>query len=99
LENIVKDEWGFSGFQPQQKIDLPSINGWTKPDLVHLEANIAIYLDGPEHDKQSQRSQDRMLRNALRSKEEGWKVIEILIQDFENDEMMKMYRKQIDRLI
>lgn len=97
LKGIITEEWGFSGFVPQQKIDLPSINAWTKPDLVHKRKNIAIYLDGPKHNEPEQRQQDRMLRNSLRTKGDGWEVIEIPIQDAENDQMMDMYKKQIDR--
>ena len=100
LEQTITDEWGFTGFDPQKRIDLPDISGWTKPDLVHEEAQMAIYLDGPHHDDPDQRQQDRMLRNALRNKgEQGWEVLEIPIQDAENEQMMDMYRQQIDRVI
>jgi len=96
LEQMITDEWGFSGFSPQEKIDLPSISAWTKPDLVHRDAQVAVYLDGPHHDDPEQRQQDNLLRNALRSKDGGWDVIEIPIQDAENDQMMQIFRQQID---
>jgi len=97
LEQMITDDWGFSGFTPQKRIELPDIGGWTKPDLAHEDARIAVYLDGPHHDDPEQRQQDRMLRNTLRNKGEGWTVIEIPIQDAENDQMMDMYRQQISR--
>jgi len=97
LEQMIIEDWGFSGFGSQKRIKLPDIGGWTKPDLVHEEAQIAIYLDGPHHDDPDQKQQDRMLRNTLRNKGEGWIVIEVPIQDAENDQMMNMYRQQISR--
>ncbi len=81
------------------KIDLPSISTWTKPDLAHEEENVAVYLDGPEHDKSDQRQKDILLRNTLRGKGEGWEVIEIPIQEAENDELMSKFRKLINRAI
>lgn len=99
LEHKITEEWGFTGFSPQQKIDLPSISGWTKPDLVHEDAQVAIYLDGPHHDDPDQRQQDKLLRNALRSQDGGWEVVEIPIQDAENDQMLQLYRQQIDNAI
>lgn len=93
LENIVTEEWGFSGFTRQVEVDLPSIGSYTKPDLAHEDAKIAIYLDGPHHDEAGQQARDRVLRQALRSQD--WSVVEILIQDFDNDQMMEMYKQQI----
>jgi len=40
-----------------------------------------------------------MLRTALKNKDSGWEVIEIPIQDAENDQMMQMYRQQINRIL
>jgi very-short-patch-repair endonuclease len=97
LEQRITEDWGFSGFSAQEKIELPDIGGWTKPDLVHEDGRIAVYLDGPHHEDSEQRQEDRMLRNTLRNKEDGWTVIEIPIQDAENDQMMNMYRQQISR--
>ncbi|MFP8890629.1 DEAD/DEAH box helicase [Natrialbaceae archaeon A-CW2] len=97
LEDIITNEWGYSQFSPQVKIDLPSIGTHTKPDLAHEDAKIAIYLDGPHHFEEDQRQKDNMLRQALKT--DGWTVIEIQIQDFENDMMMDMYRKQISNTL
>lgn len=66
-------------------------------DGIWVDARTAVYLDDPHHDDPEQRQQDRMLRNTLRNKGEGWTVIEIPIQDAENDQMMDMYRQQISR--
>ncbi|WP_435079612.1 Zn-binding domain-containing protein [Halococcus sp. AFM35] len=93
LEDIVCKEWGYSGFEPQGKVDLPSISAYTLPDLFHENAEIAIYLDGPIHTEKEQKKKDKYLRNALKA--EGWTVIEIHIEDFENDPMMNVYRTQI----
>jgi len=93
LEDIVCNEWGYTGFEPQGQIDLPSINAYTLPDLFHEDAEIAIYLDGPIHSLQQQKRKDKYLRNALRAA--AWTVIEIHIEDFENDPMMNVYRTQI----
>jgi hypothetical protein len=93
LEDIVCNEWGYSRFEPQGRIDLPSINAYTLPDLFHEEAEIAIYLDGPIHSEKEQKKKDKYLRNALKA--EDWTVVEIHIEDFENDPMMEVYRKQI----
>lgn len=51
------------------------------------------YLDGNPHFSDDQRNKDNFLRQALKA--EGWSVIEIHIQDYDNDPMMHMYRTQI----
>ena len=93
LEDIVCNEWGYNRFEPQGEIDLPDINAYTLPDLYHENAEIAIYLDGPKHSEEVMKKKDKLLRNALKA--EGWEVIELDIADFENDQMMGVYRKQI----
>lgn len=93
LEQIVTDEWGYSGFSPQVEVQLPDIGSYTIPDLAHEEGKIAIYLDGNPHFADEQRNKDNFLRQALKAA--GWSVIEIHIQDYDNDQMMQMYRTQI----
>lgn len=93
LEDIVRTEWGYSHFDAQGRVELPDINSYTLPDLLHEDAQIAIYLDGPVHSQEQQKRKDKYLRNALKA--EGWTVIEIHIEDFDNDRMMSVYRQRI----
>lgn len=97
LKRIVTEEWGFHQFRPQITVQLPSINTHTTPDLAHEKAHIAIYLDGPIHDTKEQTEKDRFLRASLKT--EGWHVIEILIQDFQNSKMMEMHQRDISQCI
>ena len=98
LETMVREEWGFSGFHKQGRIELPGCKvPYTKPDLIHEEAKIAMYLDGSPHFEIQTLRRDRVIRHEL--EDTGWLVLEVPIGDMENLEMMRRMKERIGHRI
>jgi very-short-patch-repair endonuclease len=92
---MVRESWGYSGFEEQGRIDLAGCSiPYTKPDLLHPDAQIAIYLDGAPHFSYNAFRKDAKIKRALQLL--GWLVIRIPIGDFENAAMMARHREDIE---
>lgn len=90
---------GFDSLVGQVNVKIGPPYNNTQPDFAYQagEVNVAIYLDGIFHLESAKAKADAIIRDQL--EDLGWKVIEILTSELDDETAMLLHFKKIARAI